>query len=506
MASSSAETVDVAIIGGGPAGAAAGRLLASWGHRVVMVHHAPSVGRALGESLPPSIRSLFQTLGVLQSIEGAGYYRATGNTVWWADAPKRVEWFGGEREPLGYQVRRDEFDQQLRTLASDAGVRMLCGIARVQEMRGALAVVAVDGISGRKLVRAPFLLDCSGRAGICARLGFRRPETAFQTLAIGAVWRNGDGWRRVVDDPTHTIVETYCDGWAWSVPIASDRRFVTVMIDPRYSLRRAPGDLTSTYRRELAKTRAMTALTKQAVMSTSPNAYDASLYTAARFADDTVLLVGDSGSFVDPLSSYGVKKAIASGWRAAVVVNTCLTRVGARSMALEYFCDREAHVYETFLRQSGQYFRQAHAAYNHPFWADRAAAVDRAPLSTPNDVEQEIRTDREVRAAFEWVKGSPAIALRRCTDVRIERRPEIVGRHVVLEDVLVSDALPSGVRFIAGVNLPGLVSIASTQNQVPALFEAYNLRYAPVSLSDFLRAFSVLLGKRIVTDELYQQN
>ena len=84
--------------------------------------------------------------------------------------------------------------------------------------------------------------------------------------------------------------------------------------------------------------------------------------------------------------------------------------------------------------------------------------------------------------------------------MRIERRPEILGREVVLQDVLVSDALPSGVRFIAGVNLPGLVEIASTHNQVPALFEAYNRRHVAVRLSDFLRALSVLLAKDIVTD------
>ena len=246
MPSSPVETVDVAIIGGGPAGAAAGRLLASWGHRVTIVQRSPSPARALAESLPPSIRSLFHSLGALQTIDNGGHYRATGNTVWWAEAPKRVEWFGGKSDAMGYQVRRDEFDRQLRTLAVNAGASVLSGVARVQEMRGDQMSIAVGGTNARTLVRAHFLLDCSGRVGTCARLGFRMPETAFQTLAIGAIWKKDHGWRHVLDDPTHTLVETYRDGWVWSIPLASDHRFVTVMIDPRYSLRPAASDLTST--------------------------------------------------------------------------------------------------------------------------------------------------------------------------------------------------------------------------------------------------------------------
>ena len=44
------------------------------------------------------------------------------------------------------------------------------------------------------------------------------------------------------------------------------------------------------------------------------------MYDATRFVDGDVLLVGDAGSFLDPLSSAGVKKALASGWLAAVAV------------------------------------------------------------------------------------------------------------------------------------------------------------------------------------------
>ena len=54
---------DVAVIGGGPAGSAAARLLASWGQSVIVLARAPRQP-PLAESLPPSCVKLFDEIGV----------------------------------------------------------------------------------------------------------------------------------------------------------------------------------------------------------------------------------------------------------------------------------------------------------------------------------------------------------------------------------------------------------------------------------------------------------
>src|SRR6266699_3761651 len=110
MTASRESTVDVAVIGGGPAGASAARLLASWGHRI-MVLTRPGHRRALAESLPPSCVRLFDRLGVREEIDAVGFLRATGNTVHWGEEPERVERFADGA--LGYQVPRDAFDSLL---------------------------------------------------------------------------------------------------------------------------------------------------------------------------------------------------------------------------------------------------------------------------------------------------------------------------------------------------------------------------------------------------------
>ena len=81
------------VIGGGPAGAAIGRLLAAWGHSVLILTKAPQGLRGLAESVPPSSRKLLSAIGVLDVVDRAGFYRTTGNTVWWGSDAPRVEYF-----------------------------------------------------------------------------------------------------------------------------------------------------------------------------------------------------------------------------------------------------------------------------------------------------------------------------------------------------------------------------------------------------------------------------
>ena len=61
-----------------------------------------------------------------------------------------------------------------------------------------------------------------------------------------------------------------------------------------------------------------------AALDGGPWGWDASMYCAEHLAGEDWLLAGDAASFIDPLSSAGVKKAMASGWLAAVTVNTSL--------------------------------------------------------------------------------------------------------------------------------------------------------------------------------------
>src|SRR6476659_10201763 len=133
---------DVAVIGGGPAGAAAARLLASWGQSVIVLARATRQP-PLAESLPPSCVKLFDEIGIRAAVDRAGFIRATGNTVQWADRARRVEML--DRSALGYQVSRDKFDELLLAGAQVAGASVERDVAvREVEREGDVWRVQVD--------------------------------------------------------------------------------------------------------------------------------------------------------------------------------------------------------------------------------------------------------------------------------------------------------------------------------------------------------------------------
>ena len=502
----SAAPVDIVVIGGGPAGAAAARLLAAWGHSVQVLAKPADDARTLGESLPPSCRKLFDLIGVTGDVEAAGFLSSTGNTVWWGGRdPRAVRFAGGG---IGWQVRRSELDPLLLRLASQAGaavetdavVRQV-DLAPPSDPAGAAesSTRYLAGGDARSL-RAGFVLDCSGRAGVIARRGFRRHAAGRTTLALTAVWSRPGGWG--LPDESHTLVESYGDGWAWSVPVTAERRYFTLMVDPRVTRLERGGPLAPCYEAELAKTAALGPLTAGAALDVEPWGCDASVYDAHAYRAPGMLLVGDAGSFIDPLSSYGVKKALASGWLAAVVVHTALTDPALAGVALDLFDEREREMHAALERQSAEFFAEAAGRHDHPFWTDRAEAgmPEAAPLAPPEPAIDALRRDPGVLTAFEALRRAPVLRLRRGDRLGVVRRPAITARRIILEDRLVVSGWPDagadrGLRFLRDIDLVRVVELAPLHRQVPDLYEAYNRVCPPVPLPDFLGVLSVLIAK-----------
>jgi flavin-dependent dehydrogenase len=484
---------DVAVIGGGPAGSAAARLLASWGHSVLVLARAPRQP-ALAESLPPSVAKLFDEIGVRAAVDRAGFIRATGNTVQWADSARRVEMF--DRAVLGYQLPRDRFDELLLDGAQAAGALVERDVSvRDAEREGELWHVRFDRSTGGDATRARWLLDCSGRAGVIARRGWRRADSVRRTIAVAGVWERGDAWP--LEDATHTFVESYANGWAWSIPVSASRRFVTVMLDPRLTTVPGRAELEAAYRAEWARAPGLRALVDGATNVGVPWACDATPYSSVRVAGDGALLVGDAASFVDPLSSFGVKKALASAWLAAVAVHSALMDSSTTDAALELFTARELAMAEHLQQGAAALARDAAGAHETPFWSARAD-VDPARASDEWDVDA-LRRDDRVLVAFEELKRRPALRLHAADSLRFVNRPVVRGHRIALEEHLSTPAAPDGVRYCRNVDLVVLARLAPRFEQVPDLYEAYNRAAPPAPLPDFLSALSTLVGFGMLT-------
>jgi flavin-dependent dehydrogenase len=454
-------TSSILVLGGGPAGAAASRLLALWGHSVRLITR-PAADHRLAVSIPPSCAKLFDAIGVTTAIERAGFIRATGNTVWWGQQDARVERFadGG----LGWQVDLGVLETSLLEQAARAGV--------IIERR---VVTAAEQPS------ASYLLDCTGRAGVIARArDVRRYDAGPKTIALAGEWRR-DSW--LLPDDTHTVIESYADGWMWSVPTAGGARHVSAMIDPQRSDLARGGSARDVYLAELAKTRAFTKILEGASLSAGPTGWDASTYGAHQYAGDDWLLVGDAASFIDPLSSAGVKKALASAWLAAVAVNTAVKTPSMRAPAFEFFSAREQEIERYYAAESRAFLAAAAREHDRPFWATRAADFD----GTSRDTDA-------IRQAFDRLKTSDVLRVRVADQVRIEPRALVDGNEIRLAPHVISPD-SAATRYLHGIDMVALLEVAPGATQVPDLFEAYTQRAAPAPLPDFLMALSSAVAR-----------
>jgi hypothetical protein len=305
--------------------------------------------------------------------------------------------------------------------------------------------------------------------------------------ALAGVWTRRDGWD--LPDETHTLVEAYRDGWAWSVPISADTRHVGAMVDSAVADDGQARALTQTYQTEMGKTTELRGRLARATLS-RVSACDASLYSASTYAGPQFMLVGDAGSFIDPLSSFGVKKALASAWLGAVAAHTRLTHPERDEVACEFFSDWERRVYASHLRRSRDFARVACAEHDSPFWRTRAAIE----CDEPADAEDvDVTRDPDVQRAFERFKASSSIDLTLAGSAGFERRPVVRGREIVVED-----ALAGGMRFLGNVDLVALARMAGDHHDVPDLFDAYCQRYAPAPLPAVVGGLSVLVARGVL--------
>lgn len=263
------------------------------------------------------------------------------------------------------------------------------------------------------------------------------------------------------------------------------------MVDPRRSDLERGTDALAVYLAQVKKTRQFAALVSPARLDAGPWGWDASMYCSTRYAEGNCLIIGDAGSFIDPLSSAGVKKALASGWLAALVVNTCLAEPEMRDHALAFFESRERTVYQSYRMFTLRFLAEGRLS-GRSFWADRGDPADGAG-DPPVDVI-DAQTTQAASVAFDALKAAPEFVAARGA-ITIEARPAIVDRVLRLEPRIVTPDMPDGLRFLYGVDLVTLVDLAPTCRDVGRFFEIYNQRNAPVPLPDFLRALSITVAR-----------
>lgn len=434
---------------------------------------------------------MLDRIGVREAVERADFLRTTGNATWWGAAEARTEYF--ESGATGYQVPRQRFDALLLDEAERAGATVLreASVRTVtSEDASECREVEYHHEGAAHVLSARWVLDCTGRAGLTARRGWRQAEPGVRTTALVASWERED-WP--LEDVTHTAVESFADGWAWSVPESRTRRQVGVMVDPSLSPLGGPEQLADRYHAELERAPHLHAIVAAACAVGTPWARDASPYSAVTCGEPGLLLVGDAASFSDPLSSFGIKKALATAWLAAVATRTALDDPAMTSRAIDFYGRREQQMTAALRRRAAEFSSEALARHGGEYWTGRLGDDSTATDNDPDPIA--LREDPAVLAAFQELRQRDPIRFRVAPSLRRVTRAAVRGDRLVEEDQLLLREFPEGIRWLRGVDLVALTSLAESADGVPALFEACLGQNRAMALPDFLGALSVLLAQ-----------
>ncbi len=326
---------DAIIIGGGPAGATLGTLLARDGHRVIILEKDIHPRDHVGESLTPSTNLIFDRIGFLPKMEDAGFVHKPG-ACWTAPRNEpglflslRLAEFPmpGAIQPYTYNVERDIFDTMLLRHAHERGAKVLQGVAVRQvlfEDGRAVGVVAEVTRGWQREIRAPVVVDASGRRCLIAsQLGLKRKDPLFNQYAVYS-------WFRGVE-PAPAGYEGFLflhflgleRAWGWQIPLRDGVWSIGVVTE-KSDFQKSGKSHEAFFDSLVQRSRSFAHVMRNAERVRPWWIEGDYSYKIDQLAGPGWLLIGDALRFVDPIFSTGVDVATYSASFAADAIREVL--------------------------------------------------------------------------------------------------------------------------------------------------------------------------------------
>jgi flavin-dependent dehydrogenase len=347
---------DVAVIGAGPAGSSAGTLLAQAGRSVVIFDKEKFPRFRVGESMLPASLNTLERMGVKPKIDAGGFLIKHGGEIVSA-CGKRVRFYFrnglNAKRATSYQVLRSKFDKILLDHAAESG----CDVREQTTIESfEIGTEGVTLYTGDDLVRAKYVIDCSGRNCLIGnRLQLKQPFPNLRNFSVFAYY-DGVGQPEGPDGTLTRMIRAK-DSWFWMIPLYGGATSIGVVMDTEKfrELKMPPeGALAHCIAEQPMVNEWMGAAKRVTpVHATGDFSYRNSKLTGERW-----LLAGDAAGFVDPVFSSGVYLALLSGEQAADALNLVLDRPQDRSRAFRDYERRIGRVLDIYLRWASAWYTQ----------------------------------------------------------------------------------------------------------------------------------------------------
>ncbi len=324
-----AESHDVVVIGGGPAGCTAASLIAREGRSVLLLDRERFPRFRIGESLMPATYWTLDRLGVLGKMRASPYPHKHSVQFFSKSGRSGLPFYFREiddhESSQTWQVDRAHFDQMLLEHARESGVaiRQNTNVKDVRfEGSRATGVVVDQGNGERRTIGAKVVVDASGQTAIIARkLGLKNPDPKLKHASFFTRYRGAKRDPGIDEGATLILQTNRPRTWFWYIPLPDDQVSVGVVGPIEQLLRGRSGNPQQVYDEEAAGCAALQERIRDAEQVMDVMVMRDFSYVSHRIAGDGWVMAGDAFGFLDPIYSTGVFLALKSAELAADSVN-----------------------------------------------------------------------------------------------------------------------------------------------------------------------------------------
>ena len=330
--------IDVAIIGGGPAGSTVGSFLRKYGNdlKVTILERETFPRDHVGESQLPGTSRILNELGVWDRVEAANFPIKLGATYKWGrsgelwdfdfaspetlkGAPRPGK-YDSVRVPLAFQVDRSVYDKILLDYSAELGCEVRENTRVLKVNREGDRITGLTLESGEE-IEARYYIDASGHSGILRRaMGVRTDSpTTLQNVAIWDYWRNAEWAEEIGVGGTRVQVISVGNGWVWFIPLGPDRTSIGLIVPAEHykSQGLSAADL---YARALGEDERLAGLMRNAVSEGNLQTTKDWSFLSERHSGENWFLAGEASGFADPILSAGMTISHYSGREVAFTI------------------------------------------------------------------------------------------------------------------------------------------------------------------------------------------